>query len=123
MAENSSFIIGQAAIWQRLLADLRADRVPHALMLSGPEGSGKLAIAVAFAQTLLCQHPREDGSACGKCASCKMAAKLEHPDLHFTYPIVKVTKIKEAKDALSDYYIKEWRARVRPASPCPSSRA
>ena len=106
------FFIGQAATWQRLLADLVADRVPHALMFCGPAGSGKLALAVAFAQTLLCQHPREDGSACGECVSCKMAAKLEHPDLLFTFPIVRGNKIKDAKDALSDYYIKEWRARV-----------
>lgn len=105
-------IIGQATTWQRLLSDLRADRVPHALMLTGPAGSGKLALAVAFAQALLCQHPQEDGSPCNACTSCRMAAKLEHPDLHFTYPIVRGNKIKDAKDALSDYYIKEWRARL-----------
>ena len=81
-------------------------------MLCGPAGSGKLALAVAFAQALLCQHPGEDGTPCGECTSCRMTAKLEHPDLHFTFPIVKGTKIKDAKDALSDYYIKEWRARV-----------
>ena len=109
---NGVSFIGQTATWERLLADLRDNRVPHALMLCGPEGSGKLAIAVAFAQALLCQHPYEDGTPCGECVSCKMAAKLEHPDLHFTFPIVKGTKIKDAKDALSDYYIKEWRARV-----------
>lgn len=104
--------IGQVATWDRLLSDLRSNRVPHALMLSGPEGSGKLALAVAFAQTLLCQHPLDDGSACGECTSCRMAAKLEHPDLHFTFPIVKGTKIKDPKDAISDHYIKEWRERV-----------
>ncbi len=107
-----SMLIGQTATWNRLLADLTANRVPHALMLCGPAGAGKLALAVEFAKTLLCQHPREDGSACGECTSCHMAAKLEHPDLHFTFPIVKGTKIKDTKDALSDYYIKEWRARV-----------
>ena len=104
--------IGQQAIWQRLLADLKADRVPHALMFCGPAGAGKLALAVAFAQTLLCQHPNEDGSACGECTSCKMAAKLEHPDLHFTFPFVKGTRIKTPEAAISDVYIKEWRARV-----------
>lgn len=106
-------VIGQTAIRQRLLADLRADRVPHALMLCGPEGAGKLAIALEFAGALLCQHPRDDGSACGECTSCKMVAKLEHPDLHFTYPIVKGSRIGDAKDAVSDVYLKEWRARVR----------
>ena len=105
-------VIGQTTIKERLLADLRADRVSHALMFCGPAGSGKLALAVAFAKALLCQHPHEDGSPCGECTSCRMAAKLEHPDLHFTFPIVKGSKIKDSKDALSDYYIKEWRARV-----------
>ena len=104
-------LIGQAAIWQRLLADLQADRVPHALMLCGPAGSGKLALAVAFAQALLCQHPREDGTPCGECTSCRMTAKLEHPDLHFTFPIVKDSKIK-TEEAISDLFIKDWRARV-----------
>ena len=105
-------LIGQDATWQRLLADLRADRVPHALMLCGPAGSGKLALALAFAEALLCQHPNDDGSACGECSSCRMAAKLEHPDLHFTFPFVKGTRIKNAEDAISDHYIKEWRTRV-----------
>ena len=105
-------VIGQSAVKERLLEDLRADRVPHALMFTGPAGSGKLALAVGFAQALLCQHPGEDGRPCGECPSCKMAAKLEHPDLHFTFPIVRGAKIKDAKDALSDYFIKEWRARL-----------
>lgn len=105
-------VIGQSSVKERLLEDLRADRVPHALMFTGPAGSGKLALAVGFAQALLCQHPGEDGRPCGECPSCKMAAKLEHPDLHFTFPIVRGAKIKDAKDALSDYFIKEWRARL-----------
>ena len=105
-------LIGQQATWQRLLADLTANRVPHALMLTGPAGSGKLALAVEFAKALLCQQPNADGTPCGTCPSCKMAAKLEHPDLHFTFPIVKGTRIKTAEGSLSDVYIKEWRARV-----------
>jgi len=103
--------IGQSLTWDRLLGDLRMNRVPHALMLCGAEGSGKLAIAVAFAQALLCEHPLDDGSACGECVSCRMSMKLEHPDLHFTFPIVKDTKTK-AEDAVSDLYIKAWRTRV-----------
>lgn len=104
--------IGQSAVWQRLLADLKANRVPHALMLTGPAGAGKLALAIDFARALLCQHPNDDASPCGECPSCKMAAKLEHPDLHFTFPIVKGTRIKTAEGAVSDVYIREWRERV-----------
>ena len=105
-------VIGQVATRCRLRADLAAGRVAHALLLCGPEGAGKLAIAVDFARTLLCQHLSPEGEACGECISCRMAAKLEHPDLHFSFPIVRGTRIKDAKDAISDYYIKEWRARV-----------
>ncbi|MCR5180091.1 MAG: DNA polymerase III subunit delta [Bacteroidaceae bacterium] len=105
-------VIGQSEIKQRLMSDLQAGRVPHALMLCGPAGSGKLALAVAFAQALLCQHPLPGGSPCGECTSCKMAAKMQHPDLHFTFPIIKNSKMKEAKDAVTDYYISEWRARL-----------
>ena len=105
-------VIGQQNTKARLLADLAAERVAHALMLCGPLGAGKLALAVAYAQALLCQHPHDDGSPCGECISCRMAQKLEHPDLHFSFPIVRGNRIKDAKDAVSDYYIKEWRARV-----------
>ena len=108
---NRGFI-GQEATWQRLLASLVSNRVPHALMLTGPAGAGKLALAVAFAKALLCEHPQEDGSPCGSCTPCRMAAKLEHPDLHFAFPIVKGTRIKTPEGAISDAYIKEWRARV-----------
>lgn len=105
-------VVGQTTTWQRLLSDLKADRVAHALMFTGPEGAGKLALAVAYAQALLCQYPQEDGSACGECVSCRMAAKLEHPDLHFTFPFVKGTRIKKPEDAISDVWIREWRARL-----------
>ena len=108
---HPAFLVGQTATWQRLLADIKANRVPHALMLTGPAGSGKLALAIAMAQALLCQQPNEDGSACGECLSCKMARKYEHPDLHFTFPIVRNSKMK-AEDARSDYYIREWRKRL-----------
>ena len=105
-------LIGQSAIWERLLAEVRLRRVPHALLFCGRAGSGKLALAVSLAQALLCLQRKEDGSPCGECASCRMAAKLEHPDLHFSFPIVKGARIKSPEGAVSDAYIKEWRARV-----------
>lgn len=105
-------IIGQAETKQRLIAEWQAGRIPHALMLRGPQGAGKLGLAVAYATLLLCEHPQADGTPCGECNSCHMARKFEHPDLHFTFPIVRGTKIKDAKDALSDFYIKEWRRRL-----------
>ena len=93
-------VIGQHDIQERLLQLKREERLPHALMLCGPQGCGKMALAIGFAKVLLAGR----GDA--------MLEKLEHPDLHFTYPIVKGTRIKTPDAALSDVYIKEWRARV-----------
>ena len=104
-------IIGQEAVKAKLRDALIRDKVPHALMLYGPRGGGKLPLAVAYAQMLLCEHPREDGSACGECLSCRMAAKLEHPDLHFTFPIIKPEKEK-TENATTDNFIAEWREQL-----------
>ncbi len=70
----------------RRLVDL--DRIPHAIMLCGPSGIGKMSIARAFAQYAHCQSPI-DGEPCGKCPSCQQHLSFNHPDLHFIYPIVK----------------------------------
>jgi DNA polymerase-3 subunit delta' len=81
------------------------NRVSHALMFTGPEGCGKLALAIAFAQYLNCLHT-VDGDSCGECTSCKKHAKLVHPDLHFVFPVVKTSK---NNNPVSDTYIQEWR--------------
>ena len=80
-------IIGQKSVKQQLLRSLNAGRLPHAQLLLGPPGSGKLALALAYAQRALCENPRPD-DACGECNACRKVAKLIHPDLHFSYPTV-----------------------------------
>lgn len=77
------------------------DRIPHALLFIGPRGCGKLALAMAFAQYILCQN-KVDDDACGQCPSCSKAGKFIHPDVHFSFPTVgsKVT---------SDMFLPEWR--------------
>lgn len=98
-------VIGQEAIKKDLRETVAMNRVAHAYMFTGPEGSGKLPLALAFAQFLNCEHPTET-DACGECLSCRQYAKLEHPDLHFVFPIVKDSE----KDKICcDDYIKEWR--------------
>jgi len=64
---------------------LRA-RWPHALLVHGPEGVGKRALALHFARALLCETPRSDGSACGTCPSCHYVAVGQHPDLRLVEP-------------------------------------
>lgn len=82
-------IIGQEHIKQRLRACLISGEIPHALLFAGPEGTGKLPMAIAFAQALLCKNPSSNGEACGTCTGCVMSSKLEHPDLHLSFPVYK----------------------------------
>ena len=64
-----SDIVGQESVKQRLRQMVDADRIPHALLLEGPEGVGKLGLARAFAQYVHCEHRTADGEPCGECPS------------------------------------------------------
>lgn len=96
---------GQERATKLLSGLLETDRIPHALLFAGPEGCGKLGMAIAFAQALLCTDPLEDGSACGQCNQCIKSRKLEHPDLHFSFPYI-------GADYRSDDFVKEWKSNV-----------
>ena len=173
-----SEIIGQEEVKRRLFDMLEQEKVPHALMLSGIEGSGSMPLAIAFAQRLLCQGNDKKGGQsadmfggsndmfggsndmfggsndmfggsndlfggsndmfgssndmfgsepvapessvepsdiepvhdmCGKCKSCLMSSKLQHPDLHFMFPICKKKNRSSDKPTYCDDYISEWR--------------
>lgn len=73
-------------------------RVPHARLFAGRQGVGKLQLAVAYAQYLNCASPTDEDS-CGKCPACLQFEKLQHPDLHFAFPIVKT----DAGDTCNDF--------------------
>jgi len=64
----------------------RKDRLPHALLLRGPQGIGKLAFAEALARALLCEKPGPDGSACGQCTACRWMEQGAHPDFRRLEP-------------------------------------
>ncbi|MDR0768623.1 MAG: DNA polymerase III subunit delta [Dysgonamonadaceae bacterium] len=98
-------ITGQQEIKHRLLQSAKDGYIPHARMISGQEGVGKMALVLAYARYLSCTRRSED-DACGVCSSCIKYNKLSHPDLHFVYPIVKNDKKKKE---LCDDYLKEWR--------------
>ncbi len=102
-------VIGQDEVKRRLVGMVADGRLPHAMMLSGPKGSGKLALATAFATYLLCQNRTPEGDACGTCRQCRMAEKLEHPDLHFTFPTVKLPSMGADHKPVSDDFAKQWR--------------
>lgn len=105
-------IIGQNEIKERLVRTTKEGFIPHAQLFCGPEGIGKLPLALAYAQYLNCENPTEDDS-CGKCPSCVKYNHLAHPDLHFVFPIVK--KAAKKKEVCDDY-ITEWREFIKKSS-------
>lgn len=104
-----SKVLGQEKIKQRLIRSVEDNRISHAQLFLGGEGTGKLAMALAYAQYLNCKN-KVDGDACGQCTSCKKIAHLTHPDLHFVYPVAP-TKT-HPKKPLSKDFLTEWRAFV-----------
>jgi len=96
-------IIGHRSIKQRLLRTVADNRVSHAQLFLGPEGSGSLALAVAYAQYINCERKTADDS-CGQCGSCRKYQKIIHPDLHFSYPF-----FADGKEDVAANYLSEWR--------------
>ena len=101
-------IVAQETVIQRLLADARKGTVPHALLFSGPEGTGKMQTALAFAHYLLCDNRSQGDDACGHCPACAKMSKLFHPDLHFAFPVINRSKATGRK-TISDDEITRWR--------------
>lgn len=77
-----SFI--QESIWKMLLGKL--ERLPHALLLHGPRGVGKLELAERFAGYLLCEQAGRTGQACGACEGCRWYSAGSHPDVRLIEP-------------------------------------
>lgn len=112
------------------------NRLSHALLFLGKEGSGSLSMAIAFAQYLVCekagsqftvssqqsspslfgdeptgnQQPVTSNDSCGFCSGCIKSQQLIHPDIHFSYPVV--TK-KTGTPPISTDYINEWRSFIK----------
>ena len=99
-------VVGHQNIKEKLVYTVKENRVSHAQLFLGPEGSGNLALAIAYAQYLSCENKQENDS-CGVCPSCLKYKKLVHPDLHFVYPVATSKSVK--KDPVSDDYIEQWR--------------
>ena len=87
-------VIGQREAQERLMQMVDEGRLPHAIMLCGPQGCGKMALAMGFAKVLLGDSP--------------MLAKWEHPDLHFTYPTIKLPSMSTDHKPISDDFASEW---------------
>jgi DNA polymerase-3 subunit delta' len=121
-------VIGQGAIKKHLIDLVLNNRLSHALLFLGKEGSGSLSMALAFAQYIACTSAKaaqakspalfDEGSpssppfapdsedSCGHCASCIKAQQYIHPDIHFSFPVIPK---KTGTPPVSDDYINEWR--------------
>ena len=101
-----SEILGQEHIKNHLTRTVDLGRIPHAQLFVGPEGSGTLAMAIAYAQYILCNN--SGGENDGENHACNIKfQKLSHPDLHFAYPTVTTDEVK--KNPKSIDFIADWR--------------
>lgn len=123
-------IIGQQEVKQQLAELVQHNRLSHALLFLGKEGSGSLSLALAFSQYVVCEKVNGKNTAiqagpslfgdpqpqtsnlkpqtdsCGVCPACLKSQQLVHPDIHFSYPTV--TKKPGEKPIATDF-ITEWR--------------
>ena len=108
---QSTEAIGQQEAWQRLMQLVEENRIPHALMFVGPQGSGKFALALAFASFLLGEpwngKSMVDNEAMRRNAVA-MLAKWQHPDLHFSFPIIKPKGTASDHKMVCDDFAKQW---------------
>lgn len=101
-----SDIPGHEEAKRRLVEMVQQRRLPHALLISGPVGSGEVMLARAFAQYLHCSGRSEtDTDSCGTCPNCRQHQSLNHADLHFAYPILK----KGSGATYCEDYAAQWR--------------
>ncbi len=101
-----SEIIGQEHLKNHLTKSADLGRIPHAQLFIGPEGSGTLSMAIAYAQYILCKNLNSENS--GGNESCNLKfGHFAHPDLHFIYPTVTTPEVKTKPKSVD--FITDWR--------------
>ena len=91
---------------RRLVKLVDENRISHAQLFLGNSGSHSFALAIAYAQYICCEDS-QDGDSCGKCHSCVMFEKLQHPDLHLIFP--NCTNKAVPKDSDSNAHVNVFR--------------
>lgn len=95
-------VIGQEYIKNHLTTSVKNGRIPHAQLFVGKEGCGTLPMAIAYAQYILYYFSSDK-------ETCKLKSeKLQHPDLHFAFPVATTDKVK--KHPVSNLFLEEWRS-------------
>ena len=101
-----SEILGQDHIKNHLTRSANLGRIPHAQLFIGPEGSGTLPMAIAYAQYILCNNQNGENSGANESCNLKFQ-KISHPDLHFVYPTVSTEKVDKKPKSID--FITDWR--------------
>jgi len=105
-----SKILGLPHIKNHLTTSANGNRIPHAQLFVGSNGSGTLPMAIAYAQYVLCQNKNGENTGGNEACNIKFD-HLAHPDLHFVYPVAINDKVK--KHPVSDHFAEEWRTFVQ----------
>lgn len=105
--EREDIFPWQIKPWQDLCGILQKQRLPHALLISGPCGIGKERFAKAFAAILLCRHSNAEGKSCGNCHACYLVKANSHPDLVYIAPeppaqFIKVDQIRDVVNFVNE---------------------
>jgi DNA polymerase III subunit delta' len=98
-------IIGQQKVKNRLIKSVHEERISHAQLFSGPEGNGKIALALAYAQYITCRN-RSETDSCGVCPPCKNIPNLPTPTSILYFPYLNPNRYKSV---YSDDFLKQWR--------------
>lgn len=94
-----------------------SEKIPHAILISGISGIGKMRVARAVAQYIHC-HNRKNGDSCGVCPSCLQHKNFNNPDVHYSYPIIK----KDLKNPVSTDFIDQWKEMLQEWSYMPPEK-
>lgn len=115
-------VIGQQEMQQRLMQLVQEERVPHALLFWGPAGAGKMALALAFASQLLSGEKASVAEDDGFMMAAEdprvtknkaMLREWTHPDLHFTFPTIKLPSMGSDHQPVSNDFVKQWIALLK----------
>lgn len=101
-----SEIIGQEHLKNHLTKSADLGRIPHAQLFIGPEGSGTLSMAIAYAQYILCKNSNSENNGGNESCNVKFG-NFTHPDLHFIYPTVTTTDVKTKPKSVD--FLTDWR--------------